>query len=72
MEIVDVRLVLNKNIDNFFAENEQLAFCPAIVVPGIHSSDDKLLQTRVFSYAGAKLLDAGGECATIITTTRGL
>lgn len=45
------RMVLNKNIDNFFAENEQLAFCPAIIVPGIHYSDDKLLQTRVFSYA---------------------
>ncbi|OIV98998.1 hypothetical protein TanjilG_29401 [Lupinus angustifolius] len=26
------RLVLNKNIDSFFNENEQLAFCPAIVV----------------------------------------
>nr|VDD47980.1 unnamed protein product [Brassica oleracea] len=45
------RMVLNKNVDNFFAENEQLAFCPAIIVPGIHYSDDKLLQTRVFSYA---------------------
>uniref|UniRef100_A0A0A0L0R0 Catalase n=1 Tax=Cucumis sativus TaxID=3659 RepID=A0A0A0L0R0_CUCSA len=45
------RLVLNKNIDNFFAENEQLAFCPAIIVPGIYYSDDKLLQTRIFSYA---------------------
>lgn len=45
------RLVLNKNIDNFFAENEQLAFCPSIVVPGIHYSDDKLLQTRIFSYS---------------------
>lgn len=45
------RMVLNKNIDNFFAENEMLAFCPAIVVPGIYYSDDKLLQTRVFSYA---------------------
>ncbi|CDY52649.1 BnaAnng11640D [Brassica napus] len=40
-----------RNIDNFFAENEQLAFCPAIIVPGIYYSDDKLLQTRVFSYA---------------------
>ena len=30
------RMVLNKNIDNFFAENEQLAFCPAIIVPGIY------------------------------------
>ncbi|KAM7521314.1 hypothetical protein LguiB_020276 [Lonicera macranthoides] len=45
------RLVLNKNIDNFFAENEQLAFCPAIIVPGVNYSDDKLLQTRIFSYA---------------------
>lgn len=45
------RLVLNKNIDNFFAENEQLAFCPALVVPGVYYSDDKLLQTRIFSYA---------------------
>ncbi|KAG0460694.1 hypothetical protein HPP92_020991 [Vanilla planifolia] len=44
-------MVLNKNIDNFFAENEQLAFCPAIIVPGIYYSDDKLLQTRIFSYA---------------------
>jgi len=45
------RMVLNRNIDNFFAENEMLAFCPAIVVPGVAYSDDKLLQTRVFSYA---------------------
>ncbi|KAJ9146875.1 hypothetical protein P3X46_029091 [Hevea brasiliensis] len=45
------RLVLNKNIDNFFAENEQLAFCPSIVVPGVYYSDDKLLQTRIFSYS---------------------
>ena len=28
------RMVLNRNIDNFFNENEQLAFCPALVVPG--------------------------------------
>ena len=28
------RLVLNKNVDNFFAENEQLAFAPGVVVPG--------------------------------------
>lgn len=45
------RMVLNKNVDNFFNENEQLAFCPALVVPGITYSDDKLLQTRIFSYA---------------------
>ena len=29
------RMVLNKNPDNFFTENEQIAFCPALVVPGV-------------------------------------
>ncbi|MBL2468628.1 catalase, partial [Klebsiella pneumoniae] len=38
------RMVLNRNIDNFFAENEQLAFNPALVPPGIYYSDDKMLQ----------------------------
>lgn len=28
------RMVLNKNPDNFFNENEQLAFAPGLVVPG--------------------------------------
>ncbi len=28
------RLVLNRNVDNFFNENEQVAFCPGVVVPG--------------------------------------
>jgi hypothetical protein len=32
------RMVLNKNIDNFFNENEQLAFCPALVVPGARAA----------------------------------
>lgn len=54
------RLVLNANPDNFFAENEQLAFCPALVVPGIAYSDDKLLQTRVFSYADTQRHRCGG------------
>jgi len=45
------RMVLNRNPDNFFAENEQLAFCPAIIVPGIGYTEDKMLQTRIFSYA---------------------
>ncbi|MBL2417169.1 catalase, partial [Klebsiella pneumoniae] len=45
------RMVLNRNIDNFFAENEQLAFNPALVPPGIYYSDDKMLQGRVFAYS---------------------
>ena len=32
------RMVLNKNPDNFFTENEQLAFCPALIVPGARSA----------------------------------
>ncbi|KAL2643431.1 hypothetical protein R1flu_011018 [Riccia fluitans] len=43
-------MVLNKNIDNNFAENEQVAFCPVLIVPGIYYSDDKMFQTRIFSY----------------------
>ena len=49
VEIVG-RLVLDRNVDNFFAETEQVAFCPANVVPGIDFSNDPLLQGRLFSY----------------------
>ncbi len=45
------KMVLNKNPDNYFAETEQAAFCPASLVPGIEPSADKLLQGRLFSYA---------------------
>jgi catalase len=45
------KMVLNRNPDNFFAEVEQAAFCPASIVPGIEFSGDKLLQGRTFSYA---------------------
>jgi catalase len=44
------RLVLDRNPDNFFAETEQAAFCPANIVPGVDFSDDPLLQGRLFSY----------------------
>jgi catalase len=45
------KMVLNRNAENYFAEVEQAAFCPASIVPGIDFSADKLLQGRVFSYA---------------------
>jgi catalase len=45
------KMVLDKNPENFFAEVEQAAFCPASLVPGIEPSADKLLQGRLFSYA---------------------
>ncbi len=44
------RLVLDRNVDNFFAETEQVAFCPANIVPGVDFSNDPLLQGRLFSY----------------------
>ncbi|HVZ09029.1 catalase [Rhodopila sp.] len=44
------RMVLDRNVDNHFAENEQAAFLPSNVVPGIDFTDDPLLQGRLFSY----------------------
>ena len=44
------RMVLNRNPDNFFAETEQVAFCPANIVPGVDFTNDPLLQGRLFSY----------------------
>ena len=37
--------------DGIYSKLIQIAFCPAIIVPGISYSEDKLLQTRIFSYA---------------------
>ncbi|MDX2169440.1 MAG: catalase [Deltaproteobacteria bacterium] len=54
------RLVLDRNPDNFFAETEQVAFCPANLVPGIEFSNDPLLQGRLFSYLDTQLLRLGG------------
>lgn len=44
------RMVLDRNPDNFFAETEQVAFCPGNIVPGVDFSNDPLLQGRLFSY----------------------
>ncbi|MBS0164715.1 MAG: catalase [Nitrospira sp.] len=44
------RMVLNRNPVNHFAENEQVAFCPGNIVPGIDFTNDPLLQGRLFSY----------------------
>jgi len=54
------RLVLDRNPDNFFAETEQVAFCPANIVPGIDFSNDPLLQGRLFSYLDTQLIRLGG------------
>jgi catalase len=44
------RMTLNRNVSNFFAETEQVAFLPSNVIPGIDFSNDPLLQGRLFSY----------------------
>ena len=63
-EDVPVRIIgkitLNRNVDNFFTETEQVAFHPGNVVPGIDFSNDPLLQGRLFSYLDTQLIRLGG------------
>lgn len=54
------KLTLNQNVTNFFAETEQVAFCPANIVPGIDFTNDPLLQGRIFSYLDTQLSRLGG------------
>ena len=53
------RLVLDRRVENFFAETEQVAFCTQNIVPGIDFSDDPLLQGRNFSYLDTQLKRLG-------------
>lgn len=53
------RMVLDRWPDNFFAETEQVAYCPANVPPGIDFSNDPLLQGRLFSYLDTQLSRLG-------------
>ncbi len=53
------RMVLDRWPDNFFAETEQVAYCPGNVVPGIDFSNDPLLQGRLFSYIDTQLSRLG-------------
>lgn len=54
------KMTLNRNVDNFFAETEQVAFHVGHVVPGIDFSNDPLLQGRLFSYTDTQLIRLGG------------
>jgi catalase len=54
------RLVLDRTVDNFFAETEQVAFCTQNIVPGIDFTNDPLLQGRNFSYLDTQLKRLGG------------
>src|ERR1700744_6103224 len=60
------RLVLDRCVENFFAETEQVAFCTNNIVPGIDFSNDPLLQGRNFSYLDTQLKRLGGPNFTHI------
>lgn len=60
------RLVLNRVVDNFFAETEQVAFCTQNIVPGIDFTNDPLLQGRNFSYLDTQTKRLGGPNFTHI------
>ncbi len=53
------KLVLDRMVDNFFAETEQVAFCTQNIIPGIDFTDDPLLQGRNFSYLDTQLKRLG-------------
>lgn len=62
-ELVPIRYIgemeLNRNVDEFFSETEQVAFCTSHIVPGIDFTDDPLLQGRNFSYQDTQLSRLG-------------
>lgn len=62
-ELVPIRYVgeleLNRNVDEYFPETEQVAFCTSHIVPGIDFSNDPLLQGRNFSYFDTQLSRLG-------------
>ena len=60
------RMVLDRTVDNFFAETEQVAFCTQNIVPGIDFTNDPLLQGRNFSYLDTQLKRLGGPNFTHI------
>ena len=60
------RLVLDRMVDNFFAETEQVAFCTQNIVPGVDFTNDPLLQGRNFSYLDTQVKRLGGPNFTHI------
>ena len=54
------KMVLTRNVENYFAETEQVAFATTDVVPGIDFSNDPLLQGRNLSYIDTQITRLGG------------
>ncbi|MBE3009948.1 catalase [Microbispora sp. NEAU-D428] len=53
------RMVLNRTVDNVFAENEQISFGTGVLVDGLDFSDDKMLVGRTFSYSDTQRYRVG-------------
>jgi catalase len=54
-------LTLNRLPDNYFETTEESAFAPSRMVPGIEPSEDRMLQGRLFSYAGTQMYRLGAN-----------
>jgi catalase len=64
--LVEVGIMeLNRNPENYFQDIELAAFEPSNVVPSIGHSPDKILQTRIFSYADAHRYRIGTNYAAL-------
>ncbi|MDQ2587326.1 catalase [Saccharothrix yanglingensis] len=53
------RMVLDRTVDDFFADNEQIAFGTGVLVDGLDFSDDKMLVGRTFSYSDTQRYRVG-------------
>ncbi|ETK36215.1 catalase [Microbispora sp. ATCC PTA-5024] len=53
------RMVLDRNVSNQFAENEQISFGTGVLVDGLDFSDDKMLVGRTFSYSDTQRYRVG-------------
>ncbi|MFP8885162.1 catalase [Streptomyces mangrovi] len=53
------RMVLNRMPDDFFTQNEQIAFGTGVLVDGLDFSDDKMLVGRTFSYSDTQRYRVG-------------
>ncbi|AFZ68180.1 catalase [Deinococcus peraridilitoris] len=55
------RMVLDRNVVDYHAEVEQVAFGTGVLVDGLDFSDDKLLQGRTFSYSDTQRYRVGSN-----------
>ncbi|GAA5967374.1 hypothetical protein JCM3765_000505 [Sporobolomyces pararoseus] len=59
------KLTLNENVQNYFAEIEQIAFSPSHLPKGIEPSADPVLQSRLFSYPDTHRYRLGANYAQL-------